>query len=132
MKFLSFACLFTIILFASCGNSIEISESDEIVDFPDIEAKFPGGPDRMKRYLAKNIRYPETAMELGDQGKVYVEFVVEKDGSLSNVHVVRGVSKEIDKESVRVISNMPNWKPAINNNEYVRARCRVPINFILQ
>lgn len=86
----------------------------------------------MSKYLANNIKYPEIAMELGDQGRVFVEFVIEKDGSISNVRVLRGVSNEIDAESVRVVSNMKNWTPAIYKRKYVRARARIPINYILE
>lgn len=103
-----------------------------IVDYPDKEATFPGGAAAMKKYLAENIQYPEIAMELGDQGKVYVEFVVNKDGSIEQVKIMRGVSKEIDREAKRVVRSMPSWTPAESSGEAVRARCRIPINFVLQ
>lgn len=104
----------------------------EIVDYPDVEAGFPGGAAAMKQFLADNIKYPEIAMELGDQGRVFIEFVVNKDGSIEQVKVLRGVSKEIDIEARRVVMKMPKWQPAESNGEPVRARCRIPINFILQ
>src|SRR5690554_5178282 len=75
----------------------------EIVDYPDVEAGFPGGAAAMKQFLADNIKYPEIAMELGDQGRVFIEFVVNKDGSIEQVKVLRGVSKEIDIEARRVV-----------------------------
>ncbi len=103
-----------------------------IVDFPSQEASFPGGAAAMKKYLAENIKYPEIAMELGDQGKVYVEFVVNRDGSIEQVKIMRGVSREIDQEAKRVVRSMPKWTPAENSGEAVRARCRIPINFKLQ
>lgn len=109
-----------------------MSESDEIIDYPDKESQFPGGVEAMKKYLAKNINYPEVAMVNGDQGKVFVEFVVEKDGSITNVKILRGVSREIDLEAKRVISQMPKWKPAAQKRKYVRSRARIPINFILE
>lgn len=114
---------------------IEVDEPEPeapIVDYPDQEAEFPGGMAAMKQYLADNIKYPEIAMEMGDQGKVFVEFVVEKDGSITQIKILRGVSKEIDREAKRVVSGMPKWAPAESKGESVRARCRVPINFILQ
>lgn len=117
---------------------IEIEEEEEpepeapIVDYPDQEAGFPGGTAAMKQFLAENIKYPEVAMELGDQGKVFVEFVVNKDGSIEQVKVLRGVSREIDQEAKRVVRSMPKWTPAESSGEAVRARCRIPINFILQ
>jgi protein TonB len=103
-----------------------------IVDYPDKEAEFPGGAAAMLQFLSNNIEYPEIAMELGDQGRVFVEFVVEKDGSITQIKIVRGVSKEIDREAKRVVRMMPSWTPAEQKGESVRARCRIPINFILQ
>ncbi|MEX2484120.1 MAG: energy transducer TonB [Brumimicrobium sp.] len=117
---------------------IDIEEEEEpepeapIVDYPDQEAAFPGGTAAMKKFLAENIKYPEIAMELGDQGKVFVEFVVEKDGSITQIKILRGVSREIDQEAKRVVKSMPKWEPAESSGESVRARCRIPINFILQ
>jgi len=103
-----------------------------IVDYPDQEAEFPGGVTAMMQFLSDNIEYPEIAMELGDQGRVFVEFVVEKDGSITQIKIVRGVSKEIDREAKRVVRMMPAWEPAEQKGESVRARMRIPINFILQ
>lgn len=131
MKLFPILILFFVIVFTSCG-SIKTSKSDEIIDFPDVEAQYPGGSEEMSKYLANNIRYPEIAMELGDQGRVFVEFIIEKNGSISNVKILRGVSREIDAESVRVVANMENWTPAIYKRKYVRARARIPINYILQ
>lgn len=103
-----------------------------IVDYPDQEAVFPGGMAAMKKFLADNVKYPEVSMEMGDQGKVFVEFVVDKDGSITQVKVLRGVSREIDAEARRVVRTMPNWAPGEANGEPVRTRCRIPINFTLQ
>jgi protein TonB len=104
----------------------------EPVDFPDQEASFPGGDAAMKKFLAENMNYPEMAMELGDEGRVYVEFVVNRDGSIEQVKILKGVSGDIDGEARRVVNSMPQWTPAELNGERVRARCRIPINFKLQ
>lgn len=131
MKIFLSLSLFTLLFtMASCSN-YKMSESDAIIEIPDEESQYPGGVKKMKTYLARNIQYPEVAMQNGDQGKVFVEFVVEKDGSLSNVKVLRGVSKEIDAEAIRVIEAMPKWTPAVHKKKYVRSRARLPINFIL-
>lgn len=106
-------------------------EKDSITELPDVEAQFPGGTQAMMKFFSENIEYPELSTILGDQGRVFVEFVIEKDGSLSNIKILRGVTKEIDSEAIRVIHKMPNWTPAIHNDEIVRARARMPINFIL-
>lgn len=103
-----------------------------IVDYPDQEAVFPGGMAAMQKFLAENVKYPEVSMEMGDQGKVFVEFVVDRDGSITQVKVLRGVSREIDTEARRVVRTMPKWAPGEANGEPVRTRCRIPINFTLQ
>jgi len=103
-----------------------------IVDFPDKEASFPGGAAAMQKFIAENIKYPEIAMDLGDQGRVFIEFVINKDGTIKQVKILRGVSKELDAEARRVVRSMPKWTPAEQKGEPVRARARIPINFILQ
>ncbi|MDX1653051.1 MAG: TonB family protein [Brumimicrobium sp.] len=103
-----------------------------IVDYPDKEASFPGGAAALKQYLSENIKYPEIAIELQDQGKVFVEFVVDRDGSISQIKILRGVSKEIDQEAKRVVRSMPKWEPGEARGEAVKTRCRIPINFTLR
>ena len=118
---------------------IEVSEDPErlngasdIVDFPDVEAQFPGDAKALQKYIQESFVYPEKARKKGDQGRVYVVFIVEKDGAISSVEVMRGgLTKELNKEAIRLVSEMPNWIPAEMNGEPVRARCRLPINFTL-
>lgn len=132
MKLFLYLALTTLLFsVTSCGN-YKMSESDAIIAFPDKESQYPGGVEAMRKYLAKNIDYPEVSMENGDQGKVFVEFVVERDGAISNVKILRGISKEIDAEAARVISEMPKWIPAVHKRKYVRSSARIPINFILE
>lgn len=102
-----------------------------VVSFPDQEAQFPGGATSMKSFLAENINYPEKAMNEGVQGKVFVEFVVEVDGSISNVRVIRGVSPEIDEEAVRVVRLLPKLSPAQMNGSSTRSLKRIRVNFEL-
>jgi protein TonB len=104
---------------------------DEIFEEVDVEANFPGGAAEMMQYIAHNVKYPEISMENGEQGKVFVEFVVNKDGSVSNIKILRGVSKDIDVEAMRVVKNMPKWTPAEIEGKKVRSIARIPINFIL-
>jgi TonB family protein len=92
---------------------------------------FPGGIDAFFRYLGKNIRYPTKEREKGIQGRVIIGFVVEKDGSLSDVRLLRGVAPGIDAESVRVIKASPNWQPGKQNGKAVRVAYSVPISFTL-
>lgn len=90
-----------------------------------------GGMPALMEYLSKNIKYPEAAMKKGIQGRGIVQFVVEKDGSITNVKILRGVDPELDKEAVLVVSAMPKWKPGTQRGEAVRVRFTVPVMFRL-
>ena len=103
-----------------------------IVDFPDVEAGFPGGPAAMMKWINDNIKYPQTSIEMNEQGRVFLSFVVETNGSISNVKIERGISIDLDREAKRVIKKMPKWVPGESAGRAVRARCRLPINFQLQ
>jgi len=110
---------------------IEITP-DVIIDSPDKYAEFPGGIMKMKRFIANETEYPASAMEIDQQGKVFLSFIIELDGSLTNIEILRGVSREIDMEAKRVIQSMPKWTPAVYKGKKVRSRCRIPISFVLQ
>lgn len=104
----------------------------EIVDFPDVDPQFPGGSLALKQWIQDNIQYPEISKELGDQGQVYVTFIVELNGSISKVQVMRGgVTDELNREAKRIIRNMPKWTPGENKGMPVRSRCRLPVTFKL-
>lgn len=90
---------------------------------------FPGG--NVQKWIAKNVKYPVLAMENGIQGKVYIQFVIEKDGSITDVKVIRGVDASLDKEAVRVVQSMPKWKPGKQRGKAVRVSYTLPINFQL-
>ena len=107
-------------------------EDEEIHNVVEKEAQFPGGDKALKSFLFNNLNYPKKAVKKGIQGTVLVEFVVEKDGTISNIRVKRSVSRELDAEAVRVVSIMPKWKPATLKGEIVRSLYRLPIHFALQ
>ena len=90
---------------------------------------FPGG--NVQKWIAKNVKYPVLAMENGIQGKVYIQFVIEKDGSITDTKVIRGVDASLDKEAIRVINSMPKWKPGKQRGKPVRVSYTLPINFQL-
>ena len=92
----------------------------------------PGGQTELMAYLGKNIKYPTIAQENGTQGRVIIQFVVERDGSISDVHVARGVDPYLDKEAVRVVKSMPKWLPGKQNGKAVRVKFTVPVMFRLQ
>ena len=104
---------------------------EEIIEFPDVEAEFIGGAQAMMKYIQQNIQYPPTSIEMNEQGKVYLSFVVEPDGTISNVAIERGVSIDIDNEAKRVVRSMPKWSPGESKGKKARTRCRLPINFQL-
>ncbi len=111
-----------------------VEKEEEILTFVAEEASFPGGTAEMMKYLGKNIKYPEVAIQAGIQGKVTLRFVVGKDGSIENVTVARGVPgcPECDKEAIRVVKSMPKWKPAKNDGKVVKSYFNLPVTFKLQ
>jgi protein TonB len=104
---------------------------EEIIEFADKDAEFVGGYVKMIEYINANIEYPEDAIELGDQGRVGISFVVEKDGSITNVKVDKGVTKSLDREAKRIVKSFPNWSPGELDAKKVRTRVRLPIVFLL-
>lgn len=106
-------------------------EDTSVYQNPTVLAKFKGGEEEQRKFIHKTIRYPEMAIQMGEQGKVYVEFIVEKDGSLTNFRIFTSVSPALDKESLRVAMLMPNWIPAMNDGVVVRSKVVVPMVFKL-
>ena len=92
---------------------------------------FPGGDGALFSYLMKNLKYPEEAKEIGIAGKVIITFVVETDGSITEVTVARGIGPLCDEEAMRVVKSMPNWSPGKQNNIPVRVRFNLPVKFTL-
>ena len=107
--------------------------SDKILWEPyESQPSFPGGASALMSFLQENTRYPEEAEKDSVQGKVIVSFVIEKDGSTSNIKVVRGLHPLLDQEAVRVVGLMPKWKPAMNNDLPIRVKYNVPVTFKLE
>ena len=95
-------------------------------------AEFPGGQAALMKWLGNNIRYPEAAAQNDIQGRVIVKFVVEKDGSIGDATIVKGVDKDLDREALRVVKKMPKWQPGKNNGVAVRSYFTLPVSFRLQ
>ncbi len=131
--------LFYVFAGAVCGNTFKpdslyhhngeepIFLSDKIDKMPE----FPGGDQGRLQFLINNIKYPKEAREKGDQGTVYCTFVVEKDGSLTDFIILRGVSESLDKEVLRVLSLSPKWNPGVLAGENVRVQFNMPVKFTL-
>lgn len=108
-------------------------EEDEQVIFQVVEndPEFPGGLEAMYKFLAQNIKYPQLARENNITGKVYVTFVVEKDGSVSNARVLRDIGGGCGAEAIRVVKSMPKWTPGKQRGKAVRVQYNLPVNFNL-
>ncbi|WP_288912068.1 energy transducer TonB [uncultured Bacteroides sp.] len=115
--------------------AVEEEEPEEQTIFEVVEQmpEFPdGGMAGLMQFLSKNIKYPTIAQENGTQGRVTVQFVVNKDGSIVDAKVLRGVDPYLDKEALRVIGTMPKWKPGMQRGKPVRVKYTVPVMFRLQ
>lgn len=107
-------------------------EVEKVFDVVEQMPSFPGGPSALMEWLSNNVKYPVVAQENGVQGRVVVSFVVERDGSITDVKVVRGVDPSLDKEASRVVRAMPRWIPGKQNGSAVRVMYNVPVAFRLQ
>ncbi len=110
----------------------EEEQTEEIFTIVEEPCEFPGGQAALMKYLSKNIEYPEIAAENGIQGRVILSFVIERNGKPSQVKVMRGVDPALDKEAIRVVQNMPAWKPGKQQGKAVRQRFTLPVQFRLQ
>lgn len=114
------------------SNPEPVPVEPEIWDFAEVMPSFKGGTSALNSYLSKSIRYPTMAQEEGIEGKVIIQFVVDRDGSISNPVVVRSAHPQLDKEALRVIQNMPRWEPGRQGGKAVRVKFTVPVDFRLQ
>ena len=106
-------------------------EEEEVFMVVEDAPEFPGGINALLEYLKKNIKYPAICRDNNIQGRVIVSFVVNKDGKIVDPEIVKGVNPSLDKEALRVISTMPNWKPGYQRGKPVRVKYSVPVNFRL-
>jgi len=97
----------------------------------DVYPEFPGGMAAWAKFIQRTLRYPYMAQESGVQGKVYLSFVIEKDGAITDVNVTRGIGAGCDEEAVRVLKKSPKWKAGLQNNQAVRVRYNMPINYTI-
>ncbi|MCK6617862.1 MAG: TonB family protein [Cyclobacteriaceae bacterium] len=109
----------------------EEEETDKIFLVVESEAEFDGGRTALVKFVSENLKYPNQARRMGIEGKVFLSAVIEKDGSVTNVQVLKGIGAGCDEEAVRVVSKLPNWIPAKQRGRPVRSRITVPIIFAL-
>jgi periplasmic protein TonB len=120
---------------SSPSNEITLKESitinDTIYDFVEQKAEFPNGLDSLHNYLIANLKYPAVAAKNGTQGRVILKFIVEIDGSLSNIQAIRQIGDGCAEEAIRVVSKMPKWQPGSTKGKKVRTTYTLPIHFNL-
>ncbi len=121
------------VVFEEPVAEVAAEESDEDVIFTVVEqsAEFPGGMEALAKFLQKNVKYPAIARRMGVEGSVFVSFVIDRAGAISDIAVVKGISAECDKEAVRVVGMMPPWKPGKQNGKAVKCRFVLPVKFKL-
>lgn len=130
MKKFSFIVLFIInYMWTFSQEEKDTTKLDGIQSFVEEDAEFPGGSKEMYKWIGEHFIYPEAAEDVIVEEKVYVSFIVEADGSLSNIKIVKGVNKYIDKECIRLVNSMPKWKPAHVNGKNVRSKYTLPFQF---
>lgn len=110
----------------------ETEKDENIYDTVEQMPEFPGGLSACMSYIARNVKYPTIALENGIQGRVVVQFCVEKDGSISNTVVTKSVNPYLDKEALRVVSSMPKWTPGKQKGKPVRVKYTLPVHFRLK
>jgi protein TonB len=119
-------------------SSLSYSQTEESVKdtflhkITEVSPKFPGSEEARLKFLRDNIKYPEEARKKNIQGTVYTSFVIERDGSVSDVKIFRGIGDGLDDEAVRVVKSMPKWIPGKNNGKPVRSLFMMPIKFTLR
>ncbi|MBP1646426.1 MAG: TonB family protein [Bacteroidetes bacterium] len=104
---------------------------DEIFKIVEDEAEFPGGYEKLQEYLSQSIKYPKPALETGAEGTVMLTFVVEKDGSITDIKILRDAGSGLGEEAIRVVREMPKWKPAKQRTKVVRQQFNLPVKFKL-
>ena len=116
----------------STSGQLTIANQEQVFFIVEVMPEFPGGQTALRNFIAQSVKYPAEATKKGIQGKVYVNFVVGSDGSISNVKIVRGVSPELDLEAMRVVKSLPKWSPGKQGGKEVAVQYTIPINFALQ
>ncbi len=115
--------------FSDESNGYFGGATKDLVDFPDVEPSFIGGEEEMKQFIEGEMRYPENYREIAVKGTVFVEAIIERDGSISQAQIALGINDVLDKEALRIVERMPNWNPAMKGTAAVRTRSIIPIHF---
>ena len=117
---------------AFCQDEVKVSDDEAIFFVVEVQPEFPGGMDSMYAFIQKNLIYPEKAKAEGIEGRVFITFTIEKDGSVSNVKILRGIGGGCDEAAKEVVEKMPKWKPGTQRGKPVRVQFNLPIKFELE
>lgn len=128
---LKVALMMLVLLFSFMTSTAQTKKNNMVFDIVEVMPQYPGGQIAMMKYIMENMKYPKQAMKEGIQGRVAVRFIVEKDGSISDVKPILSVHPLLNKEAVRVVKSMPKWTPGKQNGKPVRVRFNLPIMFKL-
>lgn len=109
-----------------------LDAKDAVFEVVEHMPEFPGGMNKLISFINSNVKYPASAQEKGTQGRVVVQFIVEKDGSATSPKIVKSVDPELDAEALRIVGQMPKWKPGTQRGEAVRVKFTLPVVFRLQ
>lgn len=112
-------------------SKLETTDGDPVFLIVEEMPEFPGGEEALRTYISKSVKYPEEAKKEGIQGKVFISFTVSTNGSVKQAKVERGVHPTLDKEAIRVVSDLPTWKPGKQRGQNVNVQYTVPVNFVL-
>jgi protein TonB len=113
-------------------QKVEKVQQDRVFTQIDQFPEFPGGTEGLKQYVKENIRYPEKAKKAGIEGRVVLQFFIDKDGSVIDEKVIRSLDKDCDKEAVRLVRNMPKWKPGLQEGKPLKVMYTLPVTFRLE
>ena len=110
----------------------EAIDPDAVLRVVEHMPQFPGGMDSLRAYMARTVQYPAEAQAVGASGRVFLEFVVERDGALSNIKVIRGAHPLLNEEAIRAVRRMPRWKPGTHRGQPRRVVQTLPVTFVVQ
>ena len=124
--------LFLLTFTVAFAASAQDTEKGKVYSEVEVMPQYPGGQEALFKFISENVTYPQNAHKNNIEGKVFVQFIVDKKGAVTNAKVVRGVDPDLDKEALRVINLMEKWTPGKNKGKTVKVKYTIPINFALK
>ena len=113
-------------------DSTAVAPTDSVLDISEVMPEFPGGTKALLDSIATNLKYPQKAIDSQTEGRVILQFVIDKEGHVTDIQVLRGVTPELDQAAIDVVSSLPDWKPGMQDGEAVNVKYTLPIVFKLQ